>query len=293
VIAFGNPEGLGLSLIEGIVNGFAAKGFVDRLLLSMPLNPGMSGGPILNTKGKVIGTNVSVMWRSNSLSFGVPVDKAAALLARPPVETTPAGLLAETNRQLDRLGALAEEKAVRPFLEHDGAMVSVGAARVPRLPEAFECWNQSHEHEQEGITKTTYECNLQFTPSLESLGEVASIEVLAEHFRSRRSRFGFYGLLSDHARSHHGVEPRVPGNGVLSAPQCVNERVKGGALTWKVSTCVYAYVKHPGYGYFALVATSVSRPQEAAFVAVHGRGIGVDSFAGLAGLLLRRIHLEP
>ena len=71
------------SLIEGIANGFAEKGLVDRMLLSMPLNSGMSGGPILNAAGEVVGTNVSVMWLSNSLSFGVPAEKIAPLLARP------------------------------------------------------------------------------------------------------------------------------------------------------------------------------------------------------------------
>ena len=41
IISFGNPEGLGLSLIEGNANGFATKGVVPRLLLSMPLNSGL------------------------------------------------------------------------------------------------------------------------------------------------------------------------------------------------------------------------------------------------------------
>ena len=48
-----------MSLIEGNANGFATKGVVPRLLLSMPLNSGMSGGPILNVRDQVVGTNVS------------------------------------------------------------------------------------------------------------------------------------------------------------------------------------------------------------------------------------------
>ena len=71
IIAFGNPEGLGLSLIEGVFNGFAEKGFVDRMLLSMPLNSGMSGGPILSARHEVVGTNVSVFWRRMWASTGL------------------------------------------------------------------------------------------------------------------------------------------------------------------------------------------------------------------------------
>ena len=101
IISFGNPEGLGMSLIEGNANGFATKGVVPRLLLSMPLNSGMSGGPILNSRDQVVGTNVSVQWLSNSLSFGVPTQALEELLARPPLEVTKAALRAETNRQID------------------------------------------------------------------------------------------------------------------------------------------------------------------------------------------------
>jgi serine protease Do len=290
IIAFGNPEGLGLSLIEGVFNGFAEKGFVDRMLLSMPLNSGMSGGPILSASHEVVGTNVSVFWRSNSLSFGVPVAAVHALLKAPAVATTEEALRVEAGRQLAALEQRAVARAIKPFLEAV-ERVPVGAAAMPRPPEAFECWNHTREEELEGISKTSYQCNLQFTPSLEDLGEVASIEVLVEHFVSRRSRYGFYGGLSSHAADHHGVEARAPGNGTMSPPRCRSDRVRSEHLVWKTTTCSYAYVRHPEMGYFAMAATSVSRPQEAVYLAVHGRGIGVDSFLALGRGLLREVRL--
>ena len=115
-MALGNPHGLGLSLIEGIFNGFAAKGAVDRMLLSMPLNSGMSGGPILDTQGRIIGTNVSVMYLSNSLSFGVPAAKIAPLLAAPPVVIERAALRKDVTRQLDALEASMVRRAVAPYV---------------------------------------------------------------------------------------------------------------------------------------------------------------------------------
>jgi hypothetical protein len=293
VIAFGNPGGLGLSLIEGVYNGLAAKGFVDRLLLSMPLNSGMSGGPILNAKGDVIGTNVSVRWRANSLSFGVPAGKAMALLQRPAVETTKPALLAEVNRQLADLDALVNTRVVEPFLAGVGQTVNVGRTRVPHLPDVFECWNDNQEHEKERLTKTSYRCNLQFTPSIDSVDEVGSIEILAEHFVTQTGPFGFYGMLEEHAQSHHGIEAREPGNGVLSPPQCVSDRVTGGALTWKVSTCVYGYDKFPGFGYLTMVATSLTADREAAFVSVSGRGVKLEAFVKITKRLLDQVRLEP
>jgi hypothetical protein len=291
LIAFGNPEGLGLSLVEGVFNGFAEKGFIDRMLLSMPLNSGMSGGPILSARNEVVGTNVAVSWRSNSLSFGVPVSAVHALLLAAPVAATEEGLSADVNRQLAVLEQRAFARAIEPLLQGTGTLMAVGGALVPRPPDAFECWNQTQMEAREEIRKTSFNCNLQFTPTLEEVGEVASIEILVEHFASRTSGFGFYGGLAKHAPQHVGVQARPPGNGVLSPPECRADRVRTDHLVWKVNACSYAYVQHPGLGYFALTATSVSRPREAAYVALHGRGVGASTFLSLSRALLKEIRL--
>jgi S1-C subfamily serine protease len=286
ILAFGNPEGLGMSLVEGVFNGFAEKGFVDRMLLSMPLHQGMSGGPILNARHEVVGTNVATSWRSNVLSFGVPVTAVHALLAAPRIETSPEVLRVETHRQLAALEVKARDRAVTPMLAGVGGLTSVGGAQTPRPPDAFECWTYTETEEQNGVGKNSYQCNLQFTPAIEDVGEVASFEILVEHLTSPSSSYGFYGGLSGHAANHHGVGPRAPDNGTISAPHCRNDRVKTAHLVWNVSTCSYAYVRHPDLGHFALVATSESRPHEAVFVALHGRGVGLEVFARLSESVL-------
>ena len=291
VIAFGNPEGLGLSLIEGVFNGFAEKGFVDRMLLSMPLNSGMSGGPILDARREVVGTNVSVSWRSNSLSFGVPVAATHALLAATPVAGTEDALAAEVNRQLAALNERAFSRVVRPPADGSGPLIAVGGAQVPRPSEAFECWNQTRKEAREEVRKASFQCNLQFTPSLEEVGEVASIEILVEHFTSRKSDYGFYGGLTMHAPQHVDLEAQAPGNGVLSPPECHADRVRTDHFVWKVNACSYAYVHHPGLGYFVLTATSVSSAREAVYLTIHGRGVGPETFLSLSRTLLGETRL--
>ena len=172
------------------------------------------------------------------------------------------------------------------------ALLSVGGALAPRPPEAFECWNQTDQEAHENVRKTSYSCNLQFTPTLEEVGEVASFEVLVEHFTTRTGGYGFYGGLASHSPQHLGVEARAPGNGVLSAPECRADRVRTAHLVWKVNVCSYAYVRHPGMGYFALTATSVSRPREAVYLALHGRGVGLASFLSLSRALLEQVRLS-
>jgi hypothetical protein len=111
-----------------------------------------------------------------------------------------------------------------------------------------------------------------------------------EHLASKRSTFGFYGGLGQHAPQHMGLEPRPPDNGVISPPECHADRVRTSHLVWKVNACSYAYVRHPGLGYFALTATSVSRPREAVYVALHGRGVRAKTFMALSRTLLREIR---
>jgi len=278
IVALGNPHGLGLSLIEGIFNGFAAKGAVDRMLLSMPLNSGMSGGPILDTQGRIIGTNVSVMYLSNSLSFGVPAAKVPALVAAPPVVLERAALRKDVTRQLAALEASMVQRAVAPYAAPGDDTARVGGAETRRPPEVFECWDDVEVHEKQGLTKARFGCDLQFTPSIEDVGPVGAISLLVEHFRSTGGRYGFYSHLESHGPAHLEVEAQDPEGGTLSAPECVSDRVSAGAEVWKTTACVSALVEHVGFFNYDLVATTVTHPSVAAFVAVHMTGVRPASF---------------
>ncbi|HEU0105722.1 MAG TPA: serine protease [Vicinamibacteria bacterium] len=279
IVALGNPHGLGLSLIEGIFNGLAAKGAVDRMLLSMPLNSGMSGGPILDAQGRIIGTNVSVLYLSNSLSFGVPAAKIPALLTAPPVVLERAALRKEVTRQLDALEASMVRRAVAPYTAPGEDTARVGGAETRRPPEVFECWDDIQVQEQQGMTKARFGCDLQFTPSIEDVGPVGMISLLVEHFRfTGGGRYGFYAHLEQHAPAHLEVQAQDPEGGTLSAPECVSDRVAAGAHVWKTSACVSALVEHPGFFNYDLVATTVTHPTVAAFVAVHMKGVRPASF---------------
>ena len=283
IISFGNPEGLGMSLIEGNANGFATKGVVPRLLLSMPLNSGMSGGPILNARDQVVGTNVSVQWMSNSLSFGVPVQALRDLMARPPLVVTKAALLSETNRQIeafekktfDALTAALQSQSGEPGLV-------IGGARSEALPSAFACWDNRQEFEREGVVKSQYGCDLQFTPAIEDVGPIASVQIQIEHFAAASNGYGFYGYLPLHAHSHQEVSPRAAGDPDLGPPECASNRVRIGGEAWKVTTCAVAFKASPGFFDIDLVATSLSRPKEAMFLALGFKGFKMKSALDLS-----------
>ena len=74
VIAIGNPLGLQFSVSQGIVSAVHRTGPNDLnyyIQTDAALNPGNSGGPLIDTQGKVIGINNFKAGNSESLGFAL------------------------------------------------------------------------------------------------------------------------------------------------------------------------------------------------------------------------------
>jgi S1-C subfamily serine protease len=78
----GFPLDVGLTITEGVSNGRIEDSFEPRIHYSGALNPGMSGGPGLDSAGNVIGVNVAGYFLSQLVAFLVPAEHAIALVAR-------------------------------------------------------------------------------------------------------------------------------------------------------------------------------------------------------------------
>ena len=74
VIAIGNPLGLQFSVSEGIVSAIHRTGLGDLeayIQTDAALNPGNSGGPLINKEGKVIGINNFKVGTGENLGFAL------------------------------------------------------------------------------------------------------------------------------------------------------------------------------------------------------------------------------
>mgnify|MGYP001590392557 CR=1 FL=1 len=77
VIAIGNPLGLQFSVSEGIVSAIhrtGANGLNAYIQTDAALNPGNSGGPLINKQGKVIGINNFKIGGGENLGFALESD---------------------------------------------------------------------------------------------------------------------------------------------------------------------------------------------------------------------------
>jgi S1-C subfamily serine protease len=107
VVAIGNPLGFQSTVSAGVVSalGRSFRSRTGRLIddviqTDVALNPGSSGGPLVDSAGRVVGINTAIIAMAQGLSFAIPIDTASwvigELLAHGRVRRAWLGLVAQT-----------------------------------------------------------------------------------------------------------------------------------------------------------------------------------------------------
>ncbi|HUJ28395.1 MAG TPA: trypsin-like peptidase domain-containing protein [Myxococcales bacterium] len=140
VVAIGNPLGFSFTVSAGVVSalGRTMRGQDGRLMdaiiqTDVAMNPGNSGGPLVDSGGRVVGINTAVIMGAQGIGFAVPVDTArwvlGELMQHGRVRRGVIGLAAQT-RPIDRRLARHHGLTQRTGVEISEVVAGKPAARA-------------------------------------------------------------------------------------------------------------------------------------------------------------------
>ncbi len=80
IYVIGSPKGLAATISDGIVS--ALRNFVGNryIQITAPISPGSSGGPVLNSRGELIGVSKASIEEGQNLNFAIPIEYLKSLL---------------------------------------------------------------------------------------------------------------------------------------------------------------------------------------------------------------------
>jgi S1-C subfamily serine protease len=161
VVAIGNPYGFQYTVTAGVVSalGRSLRSFNGRLIDSViqtdaALNPGNSGGPLVTSRGEVIGVNSAVITPAQGICFAIGINTAkfvvASLMKYGRVRRSYIGVGGQNVQLLRRVvrfhglpvetGVMAESiepdsPAMRAGLRKGDIIVGFGGTAVPGIDE--------------------------------------------------------------------------------------------------------------------------------------------------------------
>jgi S1-C subfamily serine protease len=131
VVAVGSPFGLARTVTLGIVSalgrtlGTGTGRVIEGVIQTdAPLNPGNSGGPLLDGEGRVVGINTAIVQGGQGLCFAVPANTASFVTSQ---------ILAHGRVRRAWLGIAGEEVLLPKRVERDLGLASARGVAVVRV----------------------------------------------------------------------------------------------------------------------------------------------------------------
>ncbi len=239
IFAFGNPMDFGMTIVEGLSNGYMDKALYKKVLTSLALNPGMSGGPTLDESGNVVGVNVSTA--GNAIGFVVPVEFLKELWREVQANEKPLALSStdKVQRQL-----IDQEKSYfKKLLEGKWDKQKFGDFLVPTtITPEFTCWGEQQEHPESWLIVPYLECRLKDDIFVSNSIQTHQVIFNYSWLQSRGNDWWrFYTLADNQLSDGYRFDLRDVTESDVENFKCSASIVKIDRKPFWVSTCARQY----------------------------------------------------
>ena len=285
LFSFGNPLDLGLTVVEGTFNGYLEKSLLRKIHFTGSINPGMSGGPTVNERGRVVGINVATA--GNQVSFLVPATHLATLLdhgAPPPgdwLQVVAAQLLTHQQEFTDRI------------LGEPLATATLGPFQVTgKLGAYLNCWGDTAEQDDEIYQRVYQRCGSTDRVFLNDEHFTGQLQFRHEWFRADGvGALRFYSFLEDHFEKTR-LTLRA-GEQDVTGYACETGLVDENGFRAATAFCARGYKRLPGLYDTVFTATSLVSPGQALHTTLALSGMSYANAVAVSRAYLLALRWNP
>lgn len=275
IASIGNPHDLGMTAVKGSYSGVIEDSLYTRLHFTGAINPGMSGGPALNSDGEIIGVNVATA--GNEIGFLVPAEYARELLARGRARTEAFDATKTMLKQLLE----NQENFNHTILEQKLPLTELGDFVVPdKLAPFMKCWGDSMQDKEKPYKVTSKQCSTDNDIYIDrnySTGKIILRLRYVESDQLSPYRFAkLYQIFFTNAPSVSGDKDD------FTNFDCNTDFVNTGSLKMKLALCMRRHKKFDGLYDLLLQGATLERPTKGIQTSLVVTGISYANAMALA-----------
>jgi len=277
IYSMGNPHDVAFAVVEGNYNGLVDRSFDPLIYYAGGINPGMSGGPVLDEDGRVVGVNVSTLLFSQQVSFLVPGEFAESLVKRSlgakPIRT------AAWSRLRDQLTRYQDELVAR-FLSSPWESANHDRYRLPVPKQDFmRCWGRGTSADTKGLDFERSQCRMDHALFVSGNLQTGWLDMSHEAYDG--SKLGALRFARQYSGSFRN-ERLGNADKSRTAPYCKEQFVDRDGLPLRAVVCLRAYRKLEGLHDLSVLVTTVDSSTEGALGRFDARGVSFDNALKLA-----------
>ena len=281
IASLGNPNDLGMTVVNGSYSGNMENSLYERIHFSGAINQGMSGGPAVDERGRVVGINVATS--GNGVGFLVPAKFGVQLVEK--ASRQDAADMKENIR-----GQLVRNQArfMGTLLDGEMPVSPLGPYRMPdKIASFMHCWGDSDKDRKKMHEVVTRVCSSRQDVMIDD--DYSTGLVFYRHKYVHSTELNALRFSALYADTFAGLVPGGGSEDYHTNFRCSEDFVDNGSVNLKVSLCLRGHKKVEGLFDLVLAAASLQDARSGVQTALLLTGVSYENGMKFADKYLKSI----